>query len=665
MTAKVIQGAFLSGQPKLSTLTQAKLPPPIQTKAAARSPGPPASAFAARPPGPPVPAFAARSVAVQRHGAGGPFQVELSRLGLVNSGGRPLPDAVRGKMESALRADFSNVRVHTGPQAERIGAIAFTTGHDIYFAPGRYQPETVQGQQLLGHELAHVVQQRAGRVRNPMGFGVAVVQDRALEAEADRLGMRAAMHRGAVQAKRGSGMVQRSAPAPMPFPVSTRPGRYRMTANPADRSGRPPIGGTKPLASATKQRAFRPGSLIQRNIDSTNFEKSGAISPLYFVDRHSRQALYGRQDAPDPKPTGLYTKTGEYDDGEGQQLHKWVPNVRFLTLVERDVDIDGDKLVYRTNSGLEGEVDLKSLREYVEKVAVREGKPPTLGVLGKNDCVQFAALLYNLIAQEGLDFHEDKERLKESVERYTEKFPRIKVGQMMKHFFSQKGATCNYHGATVVAIDGKALVTLEANVDKPDLTAPEFHIHKGVSAFVRSNIGQGANKGDPIEILTHQSGNPEWDEARPASFRYEALVDPSKHGIDRTFTYYSNNIGATRTPYGFNSRIHQVIRKILSPSSDGFWKEQTPFGTAPPDGIVSMRQMINTHFGHAIQVGAQKGLGPCPSSRSRRTHTFYVLLRRYASSVVQELPEICAQFETFLQEVMSHRVAYVYPGHQW
>ena len=36
------------------------------------------------------------------------------------------------------------------------------------------------------------MQQRAGRVRNPLGSGVAVVQDPALEAEAERMGLRAA-----------------------------------------------------------------------------------------------------------------------------------------------------------------------------------------------------------------------------------------------------------------------------------------------------------------------------------------------------------------------------------------------------------------------------------------------------------------------------------------
>lgn len=99
-------------------------------------------------------------------------------------------------MKSALGADFSDVRVHVGPQASSIGALAFTRGSDIYFAPGQYNPGSVQGQQILGHELTHVVQQRQGRVSNPFGSGVAVVQDRQLEAEADMMGWRAAMSPG-------------------------------------------------------------------------------------------------------------------------------------------------------------------------------------------------------------------------------------------------------------------------------------------------------------------------------------------------------------------------------------------------------------------------------------------------------------------------------------
>ncbi|MFL6446755.1 MAG: GNAT family N-acetyltransferase [Bryobacteraceae bacterium] len=109
------------------------------------------------------------------------------------SGGLALPKDVQAKMEKALGASFADVRVHVGPEASSIGAIAFTWGSDIHFAPGQYNPHTPQGQFLLGHELTHVVQQRAGRVSNPFGSGVAVVQDHALEAEADRLGRVAAM----------------------------------------------------------------------------------------------------------------------------------------------------------------------------------------------------------------------------------------------------------------------------------------------------------------------------------------------------------------------------------------------------------------------------------------------------------------------------------------
>jgi ribosomal protein S18 acetylase RimI-like enzyme len=129
-----------------------------------------------------------RKSAIQLRPGMDAFPVELRP----KSGGWPLPRDVQKKMEGALGASFSDVRIHVGPEASSIGAIAFTWGSDIHFAPGQYNPHTPHGQFLLGHELTHVVQQRAGRVANPFGSGVAVVQDHALEAEADRLGKMAA-----------------------------------------------------------------------------------------------------------------------------------------------------------------------------------------------------------------------------------------------------------------------------------------------------------------------------------------------------------------------------------------------------------------------------------------------------------------------------------------
>lgn len=132
-----------------------------------------------------------RPQTIQRKSAAGveAFQVPLRP----KSGGQPIPDQVRAKMETAFGMDFSDVRVHIGQEATSIGAIAYTWGTNIHFAPGQYNPHTIQGQKLLGHELWHVVQQKSGRVSNPFGSGVAVVQDHALEAEADRMGVKAAM----------------------------------------------------------------------------------------------------------------------------------------------------------------------------------------------------------------------------------------------------------------------------------------------------------------------------------------------------------------------------------------------------------------------------------------------------------------------------------------
>lgn len=129
--------------------------------------------------------------AVQTVGGTDAFPVPANVLKA--GGGQPLPNGVREQMEAAFNASFADVRVHVGHEAPSLGALAFTHGSNLYFAPGLYNPHTTQGQQLLGHELAHVLQQRAGRVRNPFGSGVAVVQDQLLEAEADRLGLRAVM----------------------------------------------------------------------------------------------------------------------------------------------------------------------------------------------------------------------------------------------------------------------------------------------------------------------------------------------------------------------------------------------------------------------------------------------------------------------------------------
>jgi hypothetical protein len=68
-------------------------------------------------------------------------------------------------MERVMGADFSAVRVHTDAAAnalaQKLNARAFTVGTDIFFAAGAYNPASNDGQLLIAHEAAHVIQQRA------------------------------------------------------------------------------------------------------------------------------------------------------------------------------------------------------------------------------------------------------------------------------------------------------------------------------------------------------------------------------------------------------------------------------------------------------------------------------------------------------------------------
>jgi Domain of unknown function (DUF4157) len=106
--------------------------------------------------------------------------------------GAPLPQPIQRKMESSFATSFESVRVSEGGAAEAMGAEAMASGEQIQFAPGRMDFSSRGGIELLGHELAHVVQQREGRVSVPQGKGGAVNADAALEAEADAAGARAA-----------------------------------------------------------------------------------------------------------------------------------------------------------------------------------------------------------------------------------------------------------------------------------------------------------------------------------------------------------------------------------------------------------------------------------------------------------------------------------------
>ncbi len=83
------------------------------------------------------------------------------------SNGQPLDTNTQQFMGSRFGHDFSQVRVKTDAQAassaQAIQAKAYTSGTDIVFGSGEYQPNTTEGKRLLAHELTHVVQQGGGQ----------------------------------------------------------------------------------------------------------------------------------------------------------------------------------------------------------------------------------------------------------------------------------------------------------------------------------------------------------------------------------------------------------------------------------------------------------------------------------------------------------------------
>lgn len=79
--------------------------------------------------------------------------------------GSPLSGTNRNYFEPRFGHDFSQIRIYTGHHAaglaRGINARAFTSGQDVVFGAGQYQPHSTEGRRLLAHELTHTVQQSA------------------------------------------------------------------------------------------------------------------------------------------------------------------------------------------------------------------------------------------------------------------------------------------------------------------------------------------------------------------------------------------------------------------------------------------------------------------------------------------------------------------------
>ncbi len=105
--------------------------------------------------------------------------------------GNPLPENIRKQLEAGLNTNLEAVRVHTDGEADKlaksVNAIAFTTGKDIFFSSGSYNPNTKTGYELIAHEVTHTVQQASGQVKP------GIDQDSSLESQAQSKGAELAL----------------------------------------------------------------------------------------------------------------------------------------------------------------------------------------------------------------------------------------------------------------------------------------------------------------------------------------------------------------------------------------------------------------------------------------------------------------------------------------
>jgi len=149
--------------------------------AAKRNPGPAPEQKIKLPEQPLNPTFQNKAPKPEPGNAGGSAQTPAGKVDV-----KPLSPAERGRFEKSFGMDLSAVTVHSGPGADAQctarGAVAFIKGTNIIMSAKAGAPGSKGYDTLLGHELAHFVQQNGG---GKAGGGDA-------EKDADKAGEKAA-----------------------------------------------------------------------------------------------------------------------------------------------------------------------------------------------------------------------------------------------------------------------------------------------------------------------------------------------------------------------------------------------------------------------------------------------------------------------------------------
>ena len=130
---------------------------------------------------------------------------DASRLSRGSGRALTLPDQVQSTIEQHFGHSIDNLRFRESSDVESIGAKAYARGDEIHFAPGQFHPDTALGRKMIGHEVAHILQQAKGG----LGDGGELNVDRSMEDRADMQG-------DAIASMAPAGGVETAGLSPMP-----------------------------------------------------------------------------------------------------------------------------------------------------------------------------------------------------------------------------------------------------------------------------------------------------------------------------------------------------------------------------------------------------------------------------------------------------------------
>ena len=288
---------------------------------------------------------------------------------VAHSSGRPLPESSRSRLESSFGADLSAVRVHTDTAADTaaqaVHAHAFTTGQDVFFRAGKYQPDTADGQKLIAHETAHTVQQGAAgtapaRQADTGGLSISEPGDRS--------------EREAVAAAESAAAGKPAELQPIPNRAATPVARLASAASPVMGIAASPTQ-TAPAASPPT-RTQATGSPPAGN-PGGNPNGSGPVAPTHGLagiqlwsphssDRYESEANRAATAVARGEPFAVAERTGslrlqpmfDIDLGTIQKARDFIapkanaiPGFRLLALAQGQNPVDGSK-VDRTPANL-------------------------------------------------------------------------------------------------------------------------------------------------------------------------------------------------------------------------------------------------------------------------------------------------------------------------